>query len=167
MSQGLIKCFAYVFLRHVYLPPEEGGIEATKNEWLKMEVQMRKLDDRTVLVFPHAKIPFAASAVILDNGELFKFQKFPMSYRGKIVDASVVSKLDELSWDIRKMRCKDCPEFPWATLMQTDMIDMRVEDSYESYEKMERYYASSESDIINHDLNLIGKMVLDTPSKMT
>lgn len=160
---GLTQCFAYVFLRHIYLPPEEGGQEATKNEWLKVEVSVKKMTDRTVVVYPHHKLQFAASAIILDNGEMLKFRNFPNSYMGKIVNKKVLTKLDELAWDIRKMRCKDCPEFPWKTLFDGEMIDMRVEDSYETYERMERYYNSNEADEINADFNVIREMVLDTP----
>lgn len=160
---GLSKCFAYVFLRHIYLPPEEGGQEATKNEWLKVEVSVKKMTDRTVVVYPHQKLPFAASAVILDSGEMLKFRNFPSSYMGKMVGKKVIDTLDELAWDIRKMRCADCPEFPWKTLFDGDMIDMRVEDSYVSYDRMERFYNSTESDEINADFNTIREMVIDSP----
>lgn len=160
---GSTKCFAYVFMRHIYLPPEEGGVEATKNEWLKIEVTANKFTDRVSLIYPNSKVPFAASAVILDNGMVLKFRNFPMSYLNKQVNQKVLDKLEEISWDIRKMRCEDCPEYPWSTLMDGDMIDMRVEDSYGDYDKMERFYNSSESDVINADFNLIREMVLDTP----
>lgn len=164
MSSALNKCFAYVFMRHIFLPPDTNGAESLKNEWLKVEVEVKTLDDRTVVVYPSAKIPYAASAVILDNGTLMKWQSYPKSYNGKIVSDEALALLDSLAWDIREMRCKDCPTFPWAVLMDVEMINMRVEDHYGSYDKMERFYSSSQAAEINADLLAVGRLVVDVPT---
>lgn len=154
----------FVFLRHFYLPPQSDGISEADSEWVEIPCEYQEQEDGlTSIAFPHMYIRYAADAIITNDGRIVKFFGLPQSYKGKYVDQPVLDRLREISWDSTKTRCKDCPEFPWKTVMDTELIKLRVDDTYGSQDKMNRFFSSNEADKHFAELHEIFRMIKNKP----
>ncbi len=162
-EQVATNAVAYVFMRHVYNPPEDGYNEPNYNEWLRVPVRYQELgENRYSIVFPNSRIRFVCDALITGDGRIHKFYHLPESFLYKKVDQSVIDRLDEISWDTTKTRCKDCPSYPWETLLDPELIEMRISEAYGDANAMNRFMLSSDAESYQKDFYEIQRMVMDS-----
>lgn len=152
---------AFVFMRHVYNPPEDGFKEPTKNEWLRVPVVYKQVNESLYsIVFPHHHIRKTCDAIITDDGRIHKFYMMPEHYKNKKVSSKVIEKLNELAWDTTKTRCEDCPEYPWATILDPELIEVRIIEAYGDANRMNKFFKSSDGIPYQEDFRTIQTMVM-------
>lgn len=153
----------YVHMRHIYNPPEDGFHEPKQNEWLKIHADYHHIEgSRYSILFPNSNIRTVADAIILGDGTIVKFIGLPTSYFGKVCSQYTIDTLENLAWDTSQTKCDDCPEWPWPELLDPETINLRIEESYGTVERMNAFFKSGDHDY-DKDLLTIRQLILDRP----